>query len=65
MKPTLYQMHQGGLLASSDLLRARPGSRSRRPVCLPEPVIRIELGDPAHAVDAGWRAWVKDVPGIA
>jgi hypothetical protein len=60
MKRTAYQTVQTGLLTGSDLVRARPGSRSIRPVVLPEPVIEIDVGDPRDAVDAGWRTWNPD-----
>lgn len=59
MKPTLYSVRRAGLLADSDLVRSRPGSRSARPICPVEPVIEIEVGDVVDAVDSGWRFWAK------
>ena len=56
MKPTLFSVRRAGLLADSDLVRARPGSRSVRPVYPTEPIIEIDVGDVVDAVDAGWRA---------
>lgn len=65
MKRTLFSSYQGGLLASTDLVRSRPGSRSLRLVVPPEPVVTIDVGDPREVVDAGWRAWAPDTPKVA
>ena len=59
MKPTLYSSQRSGLLADSDLVRPRPGSRRDRPVYPTERLIEIEVGDVRDAVDSGWRAWAQ------
>ncbi len=65
MKRTPTRTQQTGLLASSDLVRPRPHGRSIRPVHPPEPVISIDFGDTADAVDPGWRSWVPHTPRAA
>jgi len=65
MKRTVFPTSQAGLLTASDLVRARPGSRSVRPVIPPEPVIEIDVGDPREAVDAGWRSWAPETSKVA
>ncbi|MCB2224560.1 MAG: hypothetical protein KQH83_10370 [Actinobacteria bacterium] len=57
MQRTYYSNRRMGLLADSDFVRSRPNSRSLRPIYPSEPVIRIDLGDLAGAVDSGWRSW--------
>lgn len=61
MQRTYYYLLTSGLLSDSDLLRARPRGRRSRPVALPDPGITVDLGDPADAVDAGWRHWKAGV----
>ena len=65
MKRTIYPTHPSGLLADSDLVRSRPHSRTDRSVFPMEPVIQIDIGDPADAVDSGCRNWTRDIAKVA
>ncbi len=65
MKLTTYSTHRSGVLANSDLVRPRPRSRTIRPVFPTEPVIQIDIGDPAEAVDSGWRTWTRATTRVA
>ena len=65
MKRTAYPTNRAGVLADSDLVRSRPHSRSLRPLFPMEPVIQIDFGDTAEAVDAGWQTWTRDLSRVA
>jgi hypothetical protein len=65
MQRTYYHRQGSGFLGNTDLVRSRSGSRSVRPVLPPEPVIRIDVGDPVEAVDAGWRSWSANAARVA